>query len=210
MSDQPPASPAADFSHLREQYYQPELIVRLEEKNEKVTDDTLLEILNRVSPPLLELKEMKTVVALLERRRGRRPSRGVPSLTWLSRKIARLERPDVHARFLLALAARLVSEKGHRDFEDEWASYKRRRTPKRDGLIRHLFYEFYQLIADAPSSVQHEILGEVRVPLDLETRESRAAEMTHQVMRDRLGERPPSHSTILKIVRTRRHYIKPF
>ncbi len=189
----------ADFSHLPSLIYRPDLIARIKADGERATDETLLEIFNRITPPLLRPPETAVIVAILSRKRGRRPRRGVPSLQWLSRQIAQLDRPDVHASFLSALSERIASPKGFIEFERSRQFDRPYRRQQRDSLIRGLYREFYELIENDPSSVQHEVLGEVRVPQGIGRRRARAAKMTHEVLRCRLRMIAPAEGTIIKI-----------
>lgn len=189
----------ADFSHLLTDLYPPDLVARFAAEGEEVTDEILLEIFNRIFPPLLGLRETAVVVAILSRKRGRRPCRGVPSLRWLSRHIAELDRSDVHESFIRALSKRIGSPKGFTEIEYARRFNRRWKSRDRRCIIRGLYRCFYRRIQDDPPAIRHQVLGEIQVPLSIKGRSARAAEMTHDVLRKMLKMRAPDTSTIIKI-----------
>jgi len=190
---------ALDFSHLFDELRQPAAVVRYADMAGAAADEMFLEALETINPPLLEPREHATVTAMLGRKRGRRPSRGVPSIKYLSRRIAGLDRPDVDPEFLGLLADRLANDEGLTDAERAWPLLKAHRRRQRNVIIRGIYEDFHQRLENGPSSIDHEIFGKLVAPTHVGTRRYQAAELTRQVLSGRLREIAPSITTIIKI-----------
>jgi hypothetical protein len=191
--------PGADYSHYREQFYRPETIARQQARGEEPSDQLLLEILVRIDPPLLSEKEIATVCAILRRHRGRPPSRGVPSRRWLARQILSVSRTDVDPAFLNALADRVFRPSGQSDYQKAVTAMRERQKRDRNMFIRALYQEIYEALEGGPEVIFYEPLGELTVPKNFGTRGDTAAEMTRDIVSNRLMMHPPAISTIRKI-----------
>ena len=187
-----------DFSYIKEDYYRPSMVTRRLGEGAEVTDDMLLEVYNRINPPLLNDRQSAVVTAILARKRGRRPSRGVPSLKWLARHIVRLDRPEVDPEFLNLLAERVVSTNGPTDFERRYPLYKSQLKRDRRAIIGSIYRDIYALLEGGPTVVEHHILGKIDVPSEAGTRREQAAKMTHEQIGTRTRYIPPSIGTIIK------------
>jgi len=187
-----------DFSWISDWCYRPSMVAKLLSRGDVVTDEFLREVLVRIDPPLLDDRQTKYVMAVLERKRGRPPRRGIHSRRWLARLIRDIQRTEIDQSYLIALSNRIASGKGITDYECKVKCYRQRIKQKRDSFIQTLFRDMRELLAAKPERVIHPIFGEMEVPSGLAPREQ-AAELTARCLRDKLDMDPPSLSRIIRI-----------
>lgn len=183
-----------DYDHI----YHPDLVAEMVSKNREISDEILLKIFHRINPPLLEKRPASSLIAMLEGRQGRRPSRGVPSIKWLARLITRQVRPDVHPVFLIVLSARILSNKGFKEIERASRFYRENRMTQRDDVIRGLYWQFRSLIEDNADSIMHPVLGALQIPPGLRPR-MQAAEMVWNFLHGYWDDVAPSTNAILTV-----------
>jgi|JI8StandDraft_2_1071088.scaffolds.fasta_scaffold46777_1 hypothetical protein len=138
----------ADYSHCADHWYSPARFSQVVASGIVITDEILLEVFNRIDPPLLEPRQAEFVTATLERRHGRRPSRGVASPNWLAKQISAISRPDVDPSYLAAVSARIKSGKGTTDFKRAVKFHRQRLEDDRKMYIRAFFWRFRKMLAD--------------------------------------------------------------
>lgn len=191
-----------DFSHIEDQAYAPAKFSRIISAGGSIiTDEILLEVFRRIDPLLLEPRPTKVIMAMLERRRGRRPSRGVHSLTWLAKQVAAIDRADIAPSYLVALSKRIASGKGTSDHEGTVQFDRCRFKLDRNMFIRGLFREMRELLADKRDPVNHPILGKLEVPAGMPP-QMQAAEMTLRVL-ERAGHDVISRQRVIAIASMR-------
>jgi hypothetical protein len=187
-----------DFSHLPALICRPELVQRMAARGEDITDEILLDIFERIDPPLLTDQQNKAVKAILGRRRGRPPKKGVPSRNWLGRRIANLDRPDVHAQFLEVLARRITSQSPPPISRTAQRRHRRIKYDQRDTMISGLYWQMRSMLHGNPQTVSHSLLGLLDVPQGIPPF-YQAARMTHAIISQYFDPYPPSEERIMRI-----------
>ena len=157
----------------------------LEDPGARATDEMFLEAAQRIAPPLLPATYMKMLAIELDparQRRGRPRSGGQRSAQILLR-LRKISRDDVPAGFLIALIKRLESGKAFRELQRSRGTFREFRKRNRDTMIRGLYRDFYAALAGEPvDSIEHPILGKVKVPTDLKSKSERARQMTAEMI----------------------------
>lgn len=165
------------------------------------TDEMYLEAILRLDPSFVTEPQLVALKKELDRKISRR---GRPSLSGVTRDdIAAVllgsEHADVPQVFLQALAERLSSGKRSRNLDQSRTDYRKSRKRDRDSFIRCIYEDIYALLGDAPTCA-HPVLGKIDVPTGKGSRSEKALLITQNVLRNRLGEDPPSLGTMMNII----------
>jgi hypothetical protein len=189
-----------DFSNLLRE--RPAMIGRRFEKRRPISDEALLDAVERIEPPFFSPEEHAALVAFLLPKRGR-PRKTGPTRAKLIRRLNATDRPDVPRSFRRALASRLTREKGLRAFDQIRPLQRRFNKRERDSVIYTVYRDIYASLDGGPV-VHHPILGSIVVPRGAMTRRDKAALMTQWVLNHCFAMRAPSPRTMLNIISRQR------
>jgi|GEM_PF-6072487 len=188
-----------DFSHYR---LTPALIARAVSKGHRITDEDLLEVLDRWRLPIGRAGHVaiRRLLGPSAKRRGR-PSADVMPKTVLLARLRLLRTQECHHAFINVIIERLQTgadytrSHSNRDYARRW------RIPNRDAIINGVYDQIYDLLAGDPTIVEHPILGSIEVPVEIHrTRHEKALKITQDLLAQRTAVRPPSLGTMLKII----------
>ena len=121
----------------------------------------------------------------------------------MAKQILSVDRKDVDDAFLTALADRVADASGPTQYQLAIKALRERQKRDRNMFIRGLYRELYEALKGRPDVIYYEPLGKLIIPKNSGTRGDTAAEMTREIVRDRLKMHPPSLSTVRKIARMR-------
>jgi hypothetical protein len=113
------------------------------------------------------------------------------------------DRDDVPPAFSKALGDRLTSGRRFREVDRGRPFYREAQRRRRNMFIRGVYRQIGELLGCAPT-VEHPILGTIDVPAGDLTKSEKSLKMTADVLRNRLGEDPPSPRTMLNIITAKR------
>ena len=188
-----------NFSNYR---LTPRLVIRGAAKGHRVADEDLLEVIERSRLPIGRTGHaaLRRLLGPKSVRRGR-PSANLMSKTALISRLQRLRRPDLPPEFINLVIDRLERATRYTRADSDRAYARRWRIPDRNMILRGIYDEVYDQLASDPSSIDHAILGSIKVPTEIRrTRSDKALQITHDLLRDRTVVLPPSLGTMMRII----------
>ncbi|MBC2667202.1 hypothetical protein H7F51_16905 [Novosphingobium flavum] len=172
------------------------------EEGQCPTDEMLLEAAERVTPalmPAMMMRLLRTELGHQAQRKGR-PRRNVPRNVLLAHRLRKLHRPNLPAKYLEWLVARLEGKVPRlSEFQRSLRCHNRIAKLKRNNAIRGIYDDLYPLIREHNSqSIEHPIIGTISVAPG-STPSERALATTANTVRWLLGY-SPSPATIRNLV----------
>lgn len=188
-----------DFSNYR---LNPKTVVTAVSRGHRITDEDLLDVIERMRPGIYTDTELRCLRAILDpevESRGRKPADG-PTRASLAVKLSSIDRDDIPKKFVVYVAERLHSGKKYTNADSNLAYYKKWRKHDRDMIMRGLYREFSARIFRSTKTVTHKVLGEFPVPMPERPPSERALHLVQRILSDELGFDPPATGRMINII----------
>lgn len=179
----------------------PAIIVGEIEHGYRVPDESWLETIELLDPPLFEPEQMKVLRHILDPQTEKRGGKPLHVLAQpLIQSLRDTSRPHLPALFVKELINRLESGVRYTRVEKDRDYAKRYRTEDRNRIIVYLYDYINEELDDEPEFVSHEVFGDFKVPTDIQSQHKKALHILHVLLADKSKYPAPSEGTLMKIV----------